>query len=411
MPRRRWWKLLLVLAVGLPAVFFRLGGVQLGPLPSIGFYGAAVVAAAFLLSWAAEAFQVDVSASLATAALALVAVLPEYAVDLYFSYSAGHNPAHAPYAVANMTGSNRLLIGIGWPLVAGLAMVAARRSGREAHAVRVGSARRVELACLALASIYAVVIIAARRLAWYDAMALLGLFVFYAIRVSREPMGEPELVGLAAVIGRLKSRPRRALVAGLFVAAATIVLASAEPFAEALIAGGHQLGIDEFLLVQWLAPLASEAPELLVASMLAFRGHSDTAFGTVLSSKVNQWTLLVGSLPIAYYLGGGSGGLPLDARQVEEVALTASQALLGFAVLCNLELRRWEAIALLVLFLIQPALPGQPARLLLSAAYLVLSFAVLMVHRRSLPAIAQALWTGEANKQKGAAETPRPHSL
>ena len=62
-------------------------------------------------------------------------------------------------------------------------------------------------------------------------------------------------------------------MAGLFLAAAAIVLASAKPFAEGLIAGGHQLGIDEFLLVQWLAPLASEAPELLVASMLALRGH------------------------------------------------------------------------------------------------------------------------------------------
>jgi cation:H+ antiporter len=398
MVHRGWWKLFLVLAVGLPAIYFRLGAVKLGPLPSVSLFGAAVVSAAFLLSWAAEAFQVDVSASLATAVLALVAVLPEYAVDLYFSYSAGHNPAHAQYAIANMTGSNRLLIGIGWPLVAGLAMVAARRSGRDARIVRLAPARRVELVCLALASVYAVVIIGARRLAWYDAVALLGLFVFYAIRVSREPKGEPELIGLAAVIGGLGARPRRALVAGLFLAAAAIVVASAEPFAEALIAGGHQLGIDEFLLVQWLAPLASEAPELLVASMLAFRGHSDAAFGTVLSSKVNQWTLLVGSLPVAYFVGGGRGGLPLDARQVEEMVLTASQALLGFAVLCNLELRRWEAIALLFLFLIQFALPGQASRLLLSAAYLVLSLAVLMVHRRSLPAIARALWIRKASK-------------
>ena len=401
MAQRGWWKLLLVLAIGLPSVFFRLAAVPLGPLPSIGFYGAAVVASAFLLSWAAEAFQVDVSASLATAALALVAVLPEYAVDLYFSYSAGHNPAHAQYAVANMTGSNRLLIGIGWPLVAGLAFLAARRGGQATRIVRLGSARRVELACLALASLYAVVIIATRRLAWYDAVALLGLFVFYAIRVSREPRDEPELVGLAAVIGGLARGSRRALVAVLFLAAAAIVLASAEPFAEGLIAGGQQLGIDEFLLVQWLAPLASEAPELLVASLLAFRGRTDTAFGTVLSSKVNQWTLLVGSLPVAYFLGGGRDGLALDARQFEEMVLTASQALLGFAVLANLELHRWEAIALLFLFLIQFALPGQSSRLTLSAAYLLLSLPLLIIHRRSVLVIARALWTRAPLLAKG----------
>ena len=76
------------------------------------------------------------------------------------------------------------------------------------------------------------------------------------------------------------------------------MLIAAEPFAGALVAGGKELGIDEFLLVQWLAPLASEAPELLVAAVLALRGHDDSALGMLLSAKVNQWTLLVGSLPI-----------------------------------------------------------------------------------------------------------------
>ena len=45
-------------------------------------------------------------------------------------------------------------------------------------------------------------------------------------------------------------------------------LAAAEPFAEGLVQTGETLGIDEFLLVQWLAPLASEAPEFLVAALL-----------------------------------------------------------------------------------------------------------------------------------------------
>ena len=60
---------------------------------------------------------------------------------------------------------------------------------------------------------------------------------------------------------------------------------------------GEALGIDEFLLVQWLAPLASEAPELLVAGLYAWRLNTNAALGTLVSSKVNQWTLLVGTLP------------------------------------------------------------------------------------------------------------------
>ena len=41
---------------------------------------------------------------LAIALLAVIAVLPEYAVDLYFSYTAGHDPDYVQYAAANMTG-------------------------------------------------------------------------------------------------------------------------------------------------------------------------------------------------------------------------------------------------------------------------------------------------------------------
>jgi hypothetical protein len=119
-------------------------------------------------------------------------------------------------------------------------------------------------------------------------------------------------------------------VIGMTVAAAAFILAAAEPFANALVAHGAQLGIDEFLLVQWLAPLVSESPELFVAGLLACRLKGDDAMGTLLSSKANQWTLLVGTLPLACLLGGGgAGGLELDARQTGEFLLTAAQAVLG----------------------------------------------------------------------------------
>src|SRR5690349_18468392 len=106
------------LAVAMPAVVMRLGGIHAPPIVEVLVFGSAVVATAFLHAWAAEAAQLDISGGLAIAILALIAVLPEYAVDLYFSYTAGTNPDHAQYAAANMTGSNRLLIGFGWPLVA-----------------------------------------------------------------------------------------------------------------------------------------------------------------------------------------------------------------------------------------------------------------------------------------------------
>jgi|SRR5438132_5014694 len=147
-----------------------------------------------------------------------------------------------------------------------------------------------------------------------------------------------------------------------------------------------------FLLVQWLAPLASEAPELIVAGVLALRGHDDAALGTLLSSKVNQWTLLVGSLPVAFVIGSGSAaGIILDARQTEEFILTATQTLLGFAVLVDLRLSVFEAVALLVLFAAQFPFPQPAVRLGFSAAYAVLAIALLVWRRRDLPPIARAL--------------------
>ena len=58
-------------------------------------YGAAIVGAAFLLSWAAEAVQFDFSQGLALAMLALIAILPEYVVDASFAWLAAEDPAYA----------------------------------------------------------------------------------------------------------------------------------------------------------------------------------------------------------------------------------------------------------------------------------------------------------------------------
>ena len=157
-----------------------------------------------------------------------------------------------------------------------------------------------------------------------------------------------------------------------------------------LVQGGRQLGIDEFLLVQWLAPVSSESPELLVAAVLALRGHQDSALGTLLSAKVNQWTLLVGSLPIAYAIGGGgAGGIALDARQTEEFILTAAQTVLGFAVLADLHLHLWEAIALLALFALQFPFPQTQVRIGFAIAYAALALVLLVWRRRELPRIAR----------------------
>lgn len=372
-----------LLAVAAPAVLLRLLGVQPGAGIAIIAFGGAVVAAAFLLAWAAEAAETEISGGLAIAVLAVIAVLPEYAVDLYFAYSAGSNPHHVAYAAANMTGSNRLLLGVGWSVVVlvGLA-VASRRTGRVITELVLESRYRLELGFLAVASVLSVIIPVTGQIHLVLGVLLLGLFVFYLIRTARgEHSHQLELVGPPARIAYLSVRLRRGVLLVLFVLAAAILLLCAQPFADALVAGGATLGIDRFLLVQWLAPLASESPELIVAVVFAVRGKSVAALGMLISAKVNQWTLLVGSLPIAYVLGGGSTAVQLDGRQVEEFLLTAAQTVLGVTALLMLRFPRWLAPVLLGLFAVQFLLPGTSGRLVLAAVYAVIAVVALIINR------------------------------
>ncbi len=186
------------------------------------------------------------------------------------------------------------------------------------------------------------------------------------------------------MIGALPTTTRRWTLVALFVFAAAVVLIAAEPFAHSLVEGGEDLGIDEFLLVQWVAPLASEAPEFIIAIMFAARGNATAAIGTLISAKVNQWTLLVGSLPMAYWAGGGEPALPLDDRQVEEMLLTAAQTMLGIALILGLRFHRWSAWLLLALFLVQFPVTSTEGRVILCGVYGLAALVALALNFRHL---------------------------
>src|SRR5271155_2492958 len=253
-----------------PALVVRIAGIHPSPILGLLTYGAAVIAASFLLAWAAEAAQIDVSGGLAVAVLGVIAVLPEYAVDLYYAYTAGHVPEYTQYAAANMTGSNRLLMGVGWPVVVLVSVLVARRApGRKVGGLDLDTSNRVEIGFLMIAGLVVFVIPATGRIHIAFGVALLGWFGFYLYKLTRGEVEEPELVGTAAALGALPDRVRRITVSVLFILAASVIVTCAKPFADNLIDAGTQLGIDRFLLVQWLAPLALEAPVLLNATLFS----------------------------------------------------------------------------------------------------------------------------------------------
>ena len=403
--RSGWLWVLGAAAMAWPWLLFRLFGdvhhaAEGAPWVVALLAGGAILGAAFLLSWAAEAFQLDVSQALALALLSLIAVLPEYAVDAVFAWRAASDPSQAPYAVANMTGANRLLIGVGWSAVVLLAWWRLRGAGpravrrvaadanlparavdREAASGTVSLERGqvVELAALGAATLYSFVIPLKGGIGPLDTVVLFALFAAYAWAVGRAPAEHPDLVGPAAAIGALGTVARRVVTYGLFAYAAGVILISAEPFAEGLVQTGSRLGVDEFLLVQWLAPLASETPEFLVALLFAWRGLAGAGLRTLVASKVNQWTLLIGTLGLAYSAAlGRPADLPLDQRQTEELLLTSAQSLFALALIANFDLSLRESLVLLGTFLAQAFFPSVEVRLAMAGLYLVAGTGLLL---------------------------------
>ncbi len=389
---RHWLLLGVIAAAAVPSPVLRLLDVTGAPHPALSsgaesaIFGLGILAAAFLLTWVAEVAEQEISATLALAFLALIAVLPEYAVDIFFAWTAPGNPEHAGFALANMTGANRLLVGFAWPLVFVIFWLRERNKSLE-----VGRQNSLGIVFLGAATIYSFTIPLRQHVSLIDTLILMSLFGAYLYLSSRTPPREAELVGPAATIGALPTVARWGLIIGAFVFSAGVILAAAEPFAEGLVDTGRQLGIDEFILVQWLAPLASEAPEFLLAAILAARGRAGAGMTVLISSKVNQWTLLVGSLPVAYSISGTTlEPLPMESRQVEEVFLTAAQSLFAVSIFISLSINFWEAALLFVLFGTQLGFTAEGIRYGYGFAYLALAVASFLYDRRFVPQLFQA---------------------
>jgi cation:H+ antiporter len=337
--------------------------------------GLAIIGAAFVLSWGAELSERDIPRSLALIALALISVLPEYAIDLNFAWDAGKNPEYRAYAVANMTGANRVLIGIGWPLVALIFYFKHHRKE-----VPLDRSQGLELSLLLLATVYSFILPIKGTLSLFDMVIFFAIFIYYAARAARGDRHDEAQEGIAGWLDeRLGDRGRRVAILLMFAFAGYAIWLAADPFAEGLVHTGKRFGLDEFLLVQWLAPLASESPEVIIALLFALKGKGSTGIGALLSSKVNQWTLLVGAIPLVYAISAGSmAPMELDHRQREELLLTSAQSLFAAIVICDLRFSLWEALLLMGLFLGNFFFTQESVRYVFSGIYIVAAIVMII---------------------------------
>ncbi len=373
-PRQQILFISLAVLATLPGMYLRITGIHPDPIIGAVAFGLAIVGSAFVLSWAAEVIQLDIAAGLALALLALIAILPEYAVDFVLTARAGQEFAETgqssqfgPLALANMTGGNQLLIGLGWPMVILIGTWRVRKAGVSAELaegttpeeIHLSRPQSVDIAYLTIATLYGLTLFLKETPSPFDAVVLVGIYALYLRRLSGAPPGTPHLVGPSAYIGSLPKRTRRIVNYAMFVFAAGVILLCAEAFAEAIIELGEAIGVSEFLLIKWIAPTASEAPELLVATLFAWRLAARTGLGALVSSKVNQWTLLVGTLPIVFSIFAGMiHGLPLDAQQRIELFVTAAQSVFAVAIVASRSVSRNEAWVMLGLFVAQLAESG-----------------------------------------------------
>ena len=233
------WKWILSIgALGVPAFVLRFSDFHIiSPVTAI-IFGVAIVAGAFLLSWAAEVAQMDVSASLAIAVLALIAILPEYAIEFVLAWDAGiafdgvggaidpvtgQLKREIGLVAANVTGANRLLIGLGWSAVI-LIFWAKRRQSLDLR-----GQLSFELIVLAVATLLLLPIFFMKEVHVILGAVLIAIYLFYLWTVSRRPPEHPELVGPASIIGALPVVWRRVTVILLFVYAALVIIVAAEP--------------------------------------------------------------------------------------------------------------------------------------------------------------------------------------
>jgi len=368
---------------------FSLKLVQDPILTSI-FGGLAIMSSGYILSVAVEAAQKDVSRSLATILLALLAVLPEYAVDIYLAYKGAQDPAYIHYASANMTGANRLLLGTFWPIVIFVAVFLSKGKDVIGRSVIFKPTLRLEIFFLFIVTLYSFKIPIMGEISILDSIILISIFLFYAYVSAKSPEREEEFEGVAEVIVKLRKSVRIPTVIFLFAFAGFVIFLSVKPFVHGLIDTGKMLGISEFLLIQWVAPFASEMPELVAAIMLALKGKSSVALGALISSKVNQWSLLIGMLPLAYSFGLlRFSDMPLDMIQREEIFLTAAQSLFGTIIIADLKLSVWEGLWLFSMFFAQFLIPIPEIRFALAILYLIFSLILLVLRRAGLWQILQ----------------------
>jgi cation:H+ antiporter len=335
---------------------------QVGPETAL-WATPAILLSAMMIAWAAESAQFFVAQGFALAILAWLQTLPEFAVEAVLAWK-----QQTPYLIANLTGALRLLTGLGWPMIYFTAALFYRRKyGKPLRTIKLAEEHCVEVIGLLAPLVYAMFIWWKGTLDLVDAGVLIVIYALYLMVLSKVPPQEKEGIEDLDRIPRaiVTARPawRRFWILALFAGGGLAIYFCAEPFLGSLLAVSAIVGVPSFVFIQWVAPFVSEFPEKVSAFYWARTiEKAPMALMNMVSSNINQWTLLAAMLPIVFSISKGApSAIVFDSHQELEILMTIGQSLVGMIFLVNMELMWWEAAALFGLWFFQFAMsPIQP---------------------------------------------------
>ena len=359
------------------------------------FTFASVVCTAFLISWAAEASEFSVSRGLALAVVAIVQTLPEFFVEGTIAWKAGKDLVNwEGNVIANFTGANRLLTGLGWPLILITLAVQRRRKHSLGETgptvVRLRKEQSIEVVFLLASSLWYVVVLLKGTLTFVDTMVLGAIFVLYMWLLSKLPSEKEDpkevLAASPLALVELETTRHRALAIGfLFTFSGLVFIVITEPFVDSIAKIATQLlgAGSVFFFLQWIAPFLSEFPEKVTAFNWARRVKlAPMALLNLVSSSVSELTVLVAIIPVIFSLSLGEvGTIHVSAHSVE-ILLTMAQSLYACASLLDLEYNMRTGSTLFVLWAVSTAFVE--TRLVISILFLVLAGLEVVVHRRKI---------------------------
>lgn len=353
-----------------------------------------ILLSAFVIAWGAEAAQFLISQGLALAILAWLQTMPEFAVEAVIAWQAGKDPSKTHLAIANFTGSLRLLVGLGWPMIYFVA--AAFR--RKAISIELDDEHSVEIFGLLLPILYFTFIWWKGTLTLWDAFPLTACYVLYLWALWKIPPREEN----EEALDDLGYIPRRALLLPplkrniaiwmMFVVGGLLLYFSAHPFLDSMLALAASLGVSTFVFVQWVAPFLSEFPEKLSAFYWARKvSTANVALMNMVSSNINQWSILSAMIPILFVISAGTiKPLVFDEMQRHEILLTILQSFLGFLLLLNLQLKLHEAGILFGFWFVQFVVPSWREAMI----YVYLGWCLIEIVRLLISGSAPAAWHG-----------------